>query len=94
MWAPPDYANAASFEERAVTIKTERWELPGFVTLPKTADKHPAVVLVHGSGPNDMDESNGPNKMFKDITYRPGEPRCRGASIREAHAYVRRAELR
>ena len=68
-WAPPDYANAASFEERAVTIKTGRWELPAFLTLPKTAEKHPAVVLVHGSGPNDMDESNGPNKMFKDIAY-------------------------
>ena len=24
-WTPPDYANAASFEERAVTIKTGRW---------------------------------------------------------------------
>lgn len=68
-WAPPDYADAAKFEERAVTIKTERWELPGFVTLPKTPGTHPAVVLVHGSGPNDMDESIGPNKVFKDIAY-------------------------
>jgi dienelactone hydrolase len=66
-WAPPDYANAASFEERAVTIKTGRFELPGVITLPKTPDTHPAVVLVHGSGPNDMDESNGPNRMFKDL---------------------------
>jgi dienelactone hydrolase len=68
-WAPPDYANAASFEERAITIKTGRWELPGVVTLPKTPGTHPAVVLVHGSGPNDMDESNGPNRMFKDLAY-------------------------
>ena len=68
-WAPPDYANPTSFEERAVTIKTGRWELPGVVTLPKTPGTHPAVVLVHGSGPNDMDESNGPNRMFKDLAY-------------------------
>src|SRR5262249_54224790 len=46
-----------------------RWELPGIVTLPKTPETHPAVVLVHGSGPNDMDESLGPNKMFKDLAY-------------------------
>src|SRR5262249_55338262 len=54
-WAPPDYANAAAFEERPVTITTGRFEMPGVLTLPKTPDKHPAVVLVHGSGPNDMD---------------------------------------
>ena len=68
-WNPPDYANPASFEERPVTIKTGRWELPGIVTLPKTPETHPAVVLVHGSGPNDMDESIGPNKIFKDLAY-------------------------
>jgi dienelactone hydrolase len=68
-WTPPDYANPTSFEERAVTIKTGRWELPGVVTLPKTPETHPAIVLVHGSGPNDMDESNGPNRMFKDLAY-------------------------
>lgn len=68
-WSPPDYADAAKFEERAVTIKTGRWELPGVVTLPKTPETHPAVVLVHGSGPNDMDESLGPNKAFKDLAY-------------------------
>jgi hypothetical protein len=68
-WSPPDYADAAKFEERAVTIKTGRWTLPGVVTLPKTPETHPAVVLVHGSGPNDMDESFGPNKMFRDLAY-------------------------
>ncbi len=68
-WAPPDYANPSSFEERPITIKTGRFELPGFLTLPKSAGKHSAVVLVHGSGPNDADESIGPNKMFKDLAY-------------------------
>ena len=37
------------------------------MTLPKGAGPFPAVVLVHGSGPNDRDETIGPNKPFKDI---------------------------
>jgi uncharacterized protein len=68
-WSPPDYADATAFEERAIAVKTGRFELPGFVTIPKSAGRHPAIVLVHGSGPNDMDESGGPNKMFKDLAY-------------------------
>ena len=68
-WSPPSYSDASSFEERAVTVKTGRFELPGFVTIPKSPGKHAAIVLVHGSGPNDMDESAGPNKMFKDLAY-------------------------
>jgi hypothetical protein len=68
-WSPPSYSDASSFEERAVTVKTGRFELPGFVTIPKSPGKHAAIVLVHGSGPNDMDESAGPNKVFKDLAY-------------------------
>jgi len=29
----------------------------------------PAVVLVHGSGPQDRDETIGPNKVFKDLAW-------------------------
>jgi hypothetical protein len=68
-WAPPDYADPSSFDERPLTVKTGRWELPASLTVPKSAGRHPAVVLVHGSGPNDMDESLGPNRMFKDLAY-------------------------
>lgn len=68
-WSPPDYADASSFEERPVTVKTGRFELPGMLTIPKSVGRHPAIVLVHGSGPNDMDETGGANKMFKDLAY-------------------------
>ena len=68
-WSPPNYSDTSAFEERAVTVKTGQFELPGFVTIPKSPGKHAAIVLVHGSGPNDMDESAGPNKMFKDLAY-------------------------
>jgi hypothetical protein len=37
--------------------------------MPKGEGPFPAVVLVHGSGPNDRDETIGPNKPFKDIAW-------------------------
>jgi dienelactone hydrolase len=37
--------------------------------MPKGEGPHPAVVLVHGSGPNDRDETIGPNKPFRDIAH-------------------------
>jgi len=65
----PAYANQDSFIERDVTVGRGEWELPGTLTLPKGTESFPALVLVHGSGPNDRDESIGPNKPFKDIAW-------------------------
>ena len=69
VWAAPDYVDATTFDDRGVLVHTGHWDLPGSVTVPKTPGKHPAIVLVHGSGPEDMDESIGPNRMFKDLAY-------------------------
>lgn len=41
--------------------------LPGTLTLPKGTGPFPAIVLVHGSGPQDRDETIGPNRPFLDI---------------------------
>ena len=44
------------------------YPLHGILSMPdNTADKVPAVVLVHGSGPQDMDETIYENKPFLDI---------------------------
>lgn len=64
-WAPPAYAGASS--EREVTVGAEPWALPGTLTMPEGAGPFPAVVLVHGSGPGDRDESVGVIKPFKDL---------------------------
>ncbi len=66
---PPAYAGAELFEEQEVEIKTGEWILPGTLTRPKGQGPFPAVILVHGSGPNDRDESIGPNKPFRDIAW-------------------------
>lgn len=47
----------------------EGWELPGTLTLPEGEGSFPVVILVHGSGPNDRDETVGSNKPFRDIAY-------------------------
>ncbi len=69
VYAPPEYADPESFEERDVSFKTGEWELPGTLALPKGRGPFPTLVLVHGSGPNDRDETLGPNKPFKDIAW-------------------------
>jgi dienelactone hydrolase len=68
-WKPPEYAKADSFTERSVTITTGMWQLPGTLTIPSGPGPFPAVVLVHGSGPHDQDESIGPNMTFKDLAW-------------------------
>ena len=64
--APP-VAEDASFSEREVMVGGDDRALPATLALPKGDGSFPAVVLVHGSGPHDRDETIGPNKPFLDI---------------------------
>ncbi len=68
-WQPPAYADPALFREKEVTVGGGDWPLPATLTLPRGAGPFPALVLVHGSGPNDRDETVGPNKTFKDLAW-------------------------
>lgn len=68
-YEPPAYADPSRFEETEVTVGTSDWALPGTLTRPKGEGPFPALVLVHGSGPNDRDETLGPNKPFKDLAW-------------------------
>ena len=68
-WAAPEYARPNSFREKDIVISSGNWSLPGILTLPQGDGPFPAVVLVHGSGPNDQDETLGPNKPFKDLAW-------------------------
>lgn len=59
----------SNIEEVEVTVGEGEWKLPGTLTLPKGKGPFPVVVLIHGSGPNDRDETVGPNKPFRDIAW-------------------------
>jgi len=68
-YKPPSYAEETSFTEKEVEFGAQGWKLPGILSTPKEDGPFPAVILVHGSGPNDRDESVGPNKPFKDLAW-------------------------
>ena len=63
----PNYAHPDSYTEREVTVGEGEWALPGTLTMPVGQGPFPAVVLVHGSGPQDRDETIGPSKPFRDL---------------------------
>ncbi|MFB5189811.1 alpha/beta hydrolase family protein [Alicyclobacillus fastidiosus] len=55
-------------DERIVIGAGTKYSLDGILTIPNHLDHLlPAVVLVHGSGPSDMDEKIGNNYPFKDL---------------------------
>lgn len=56
-------------QEREITVGADGYKLPGTLTLPVGKKKAPVVILVHGSGPNDRDETVGPNKPFRDLAW-------------------------
>jgi dienelactone hydrolase len=47
--------------------------LQGILTVPTSGENFACVILVHGSGPNDMDETIGNNKVFRDIAWELAE---------------------
>jgi dienelactone hydrolase len=74
--APPPPAPAAAadadFSETDFSVGDGERTLPGTLAMPKGEGQAPdrlvpAVVLVHGSGPQDRDETIGANKPFLDI---------------------------
>ncbi|HEV8580391.1 MAG TPA: alpha/beta fold hydrolase [Thermoanaerobaculia bacterium] len=66
---PPPYARPDSYREQEVTVGPGEWAVPGTLTLPAGQGPFPAVVLVHGSGPNDRDETVGGAKPFRDLAW-------------------------
>ena len=69
-WKPPAYAVPSAFREQEVTVgEGTEWALPATLAVPVGRGPHPALVLVHGSGPNDRDETHGQSKPFRDLAW-------------------------
>lgn len=67
--ARPVVYNKEKMLERDVTVGADGFKLPGTLTLPVGKRKVPVVIFVHGSGPQDRDETVGPNKPFRDLAW-------------------------
>jgi dienelactone hydrolase len=65
----PAYVHPEKFKETEVKVGSGDWVLPGTLALPVGDGPFPAVVLVHGSGPNDRDEAVLANKPFRDLAW-------------------------
>jgi hypothetical protein len=65
--AAPPVADDAAYIERDFGVGEGERALPGTLAMPRGDGPFPALVLVHGSGPHDRDETIGPNKPFLDI---------------------------
>ena len=63
----PSYCNTSKFYESKLAVKTGTYSLPGVLCIPNNIDYPPIAILIAGSGPNDKDETVGPNKPLKDI---------------------------
>ena len=66
--APP-YANPKKFRDSDVKVGEAPWVLPGTLSMPVGKGPFPGIVLVHGSGPLDKDETVGGTKVFRDLAW-------------------------
>ena len=59
-----------NFIEEEYKFQSNEYQINGSLSYPKTSkEKFPAAILIHGSGPNDRDETIYGNKPFKDIAH-------------------------
>jgi dienelactone hydrolase len=63
----PPVPDDARFEETELRIGDEATGLPATLAMPRGKGPFPALVLVHGSGPQDRHTTIGPNRPFLDI---------------------------
>ena len=89
-----EHTSPPAGDVRNVTVQNGKVQLPGTLVLPHGASTErpaPAVVFVHGSGPNDRNETLGPNHLFRELADSLAAAGI--ASLRyDKRTYVYRAE--
>lgn len=63
----PEYYKAERLYETKLELKTGEYKMPGMLCIPNNIENPPVVIFIAGSGPNDKDETLGPNKIMKDL---------------------------
>lgn len=67
-WTPPEYVDQSAFSESELTLPAPgECTLGATLTRPNADGGVPGVVLVHGSGDQDRDQTVGPNKTFREL---------------------------
>jgi fermentation-respiration switch protein FrsA (DUF1100 family) len=66
-WTAPAYVTQGAFREREVQVVSGSVSLPGTLAMPAGDGPFPGIVLVHGSGPQDRDETIGGFRPFQDL---------------------------
>lgn len=66
-YVPEAKADAADPRETVTTLPSSAGDLPAVLTIPRSDSPVPAAVVLSGSGPNDRDETIGPNKPLRDL---------------------------
>jgi dienelactone hydrolase len=65
----PPYVKSASFQEHKYEFGKKGWEIGGTLSFPDDHEKHPLVIIVHGSGPLDRNGSTGNLQAYKDLAW-------------------------
>lgn len=65
----PTYVKSLIFLESKMDFGTEGWKINGTLSYPRDNEKHPLVIIVHGSGPMDRDGSAGNSKIYRDLAW-------------------------
>jgi dienelactone hydrolase len=64
----PEPSEPLPYDEEEVTFENGDIKLSGTLTLPKKGGRHPAIVMITGSGPQNRDEELFGWKIFRDIS--------------------------
>ncbi|HBN02912.1 MAG TPA: hypothetical protein DD396_02600 [Bacteroidetes bacterium] len=66
-YEPPLYGKDLGVGKKYINFPSHSYTISGELVIPLECQNCPVVLLVHGSGPNDKDETIGPNKVFNDL---------------------------
>ncbi|MDX9790096.1 MAG: hypothetical protein RBT61_04645 [Candidatus Kapabacteria bacterium] len=69
LYSIPAYADTSKFAEMLIKFGQAPFILNAALTLPISKIPSPIIIMIHDTGPQDMDASIGPNKPFKDIAW-------------------------